>query len=468
MSVGLNTGVLDSANPADWAAVPFETLFSLSQAEVEAAQRAALSQRFSDLSPRVTALGNLAARQKVEAVDDFDDVVPVLFDHQVYKSYPASLVEGRKFDRLTSWLQRLTTHPIADVDLDGARTVDSWLERLAEVTPLSVGHTTGTGGKLSFIPRSESEWPAFTNAYFELWRAMTGYDFRTEKMPWFSPGHRRAHYWLGGKLTRRLSEMDCGGREMRHPAFDYGLSSDLLSLAARLRTAEEQGNLDQIEIDPSILEERETLLERSRHEADDLRRWYLKMAEEYRGERVRIQGSTPDMVKVAQLGRELGVKCEFAPGSVLFSGGGLKGKDAPADWPQLLTDVFGIEPLSAFYGMTECLSDAPRCTHGYYHFFPYFLPIILDENYEPLPREGVQTGRMALFDFLAESYWGGFITGDRVTMYWDYDCECGWKSPRIDGNIARFSELDGTQDDKISCAGVTSAYNEFMDYIASI
>src|SRR5258708_12058279 len=34
------------------------------------------------------------------------------------------------------------------------------------------------------------------------------------------------------------------------------------------------------------------------------------------------------------------------------------------------------------------------------HFFPYSLPIVVDEDYLPLPREGVQTGRMTLFDFL--------------------------------------------------------------------
>jgi hypothetical protein len=118
--------------------------------------------------------------------------------------------------------------------------------------------------------------------------------------------------------------------------------------------------------------------------------------------------------------------------------------------------------------MTECLSHAPRCQAGFYHFFPYVLPIVVDEDYLPLPREGVQTGRMTLFDFLAQTYWGGFISGDQVTIYWDYDCPCGWGSPRIDGNIARFSQLEGVQDDKLSCAGVEKAYSEFMDYIASI
>jgi hypothetical protein len=131
-------------------------------------------------------------------------------------------------------------------------------------------------------------------------------------------------------------------------------------------------------------------------------------------------------------------------------------------------DVFGVDRTYASYGMAECLGYAPRCEKGFYHFYPYTLPIVLDDDYEALPREGVQTGRMALFDFLAESYWGGFISGDQVTIHWDYACECGRTGPRIDGNIARFADLEGTEDDKISCAGTTEAYNAFMDYVAEI
>jgi hypothetical protein len=72
-----------------------------------------------------------------------------------------------------------------------------------------------------------------------------------------------------------------------------------------------------------------------------------------------------------------------------------------------------------------------------------------------------------LFDLLAESYWGGFLSGDRVTLYWDEDCACGWKGVRVDRDIRRFSEMEGG-DDKISCAGTEEAYSEFMSYVSNI
>ena len=65
---------------------------------------------------------------------------------------------------------------------------------------------------------------------------------------------------------------------------------------------------------------------------------------------------------------------------------------------------------------------------------------------------------------MAETYWGGFISGDRVTINWEEDCACGWKGPRIAPTITRYSELEGG-DDKITCAGTAEAYNEFMDFL---
>jgi hypothetical protein len=95
---------------------------------------------------------------------------------------------------------------------------------------------------------------------------------------------------------------------------------------------------------------------------------------------------------------------------------------------------------------------------------PYTLPMLLDTEGNELPREGVHKGRLAVFDLLAESYWGGFISGDEVTMHWDERCACGWGGPRIEKSIRRYSEMEGG-DDKITCAGSAQAYNEFMSFV---
>lgn len=457
---------LDPTNVAAWVARPFEELFSLTRAAVEGPQLEALARRFERLRPGVSALDKLAGREGVDGFDSFAGAAPLLFDHRVYKSYPMSIVERRQFDRLTSWLGRLTTHDLAAVPLEGVDSVDSWLERLDENGMIML-HSTGTTGKLSFIPRSRTEWQGWQDAFFEATRAASGVDRRTDAVPTFYPGYRSGHT-TGTKMQRIMGEQSAEGEAGRHVLYDYSISSDLLSLAARLRTAEDRGEIDKLDLDPALLAQREQLIEAGRHREDDLEAWFKKLAEEFRGQRVRIDGVAADLVRLALKGQAEGLRCEFAPGSVLFTSGGLKGlADAPADWEGLLKDFFGIDRISSIYGMSECMGLAPLCSAGFYHFMPSTVPLLLGADGGVLPREGVQTGRYAFFDLLAETYWGGFITGDRLTVHWDEDCPCGWTGPRLERGIARFSELQGG-DDKISCAGTEEAYSEFMTYVSNI
>jgi hypothetical protein len=407
----------------------------------------------------------LADRQGVERVESLDDVLPVLFDHRVYKSYPLSLIEKRQFDRLTEWLSRLTTHDLSKIPLDGITTVDGWLERLDE-HGMIMGHSSGTSGKLSFIPRSQSDWPGWKPAYMGVRRVATGVDAEKEVIPLFSPGYRFG-YHFATKASYIFSKCTAGGEASRYVLFDYALSSDVLSLAGRMKAAEERGELDKMAFDPVLLEKRAQLIESARNRDHDLEIWFTKLADEFRGQKVWIAGLTSELARLAVRGLEQGRHCEFALGSVLMTSGGLKGYNAPVDWRQKLRDFFGIEKLSSLYGMSECMGLAPKCPESYYHFMPYTVPIVLDEDANPLPRTGVQTGRMAVFDLLAESTWGGFITGDRVNINWNEDCGCGWKGPRLDEDIVRFSDLDGG-DDKITCAGTAQAYDEFMDFVSAI
>lgn len=457
---------LNPENVPAWAATPFETLFALGRDIVEPLQFEGLVRQIESLRPSVAALDSLALRQGVDRMASFEDAAPLLFDHRVYKSYPLSLIERRQFDRLTRWLQRLTARDLIGIPVEDVSSVDEWLDRLDE-NGMLMSHTTGTTGKLGFFPRSQTDWPGLRDAWLEAMRAATGVDRLKVAMPHFYPGYRSGHQ-SGTKLQKLFGELSAEGEEGRYCLYEYHRSADLLSLAGRLRQAEERGELDQLTIDPRLLAERERLIEQGRSRDRDLERWFAKLAEEHRGGRVRISGVAADLIQVAMTGRDRGLKCEFAPGSVLFTSGGFKGlKDVPADWEQLLKDFYCVERISGFYSMTEGNVYAPLCEAGFYHFFPYTIPLLLDAAGKVLPRVGVQTGRFAFFDLLAKSYWGGFITGDRITMYWDDDCECGWKGPRLDRNIARFAQLEGG-DDKITCAGTEQTYSEFMDYVSRI
>jgi hypothetical protein len=50
-----------------------------------------------------------------------------------------------------------------------------------------------------------------------------------------------------------------------------------------------------------------------------------------------------------------------------------------------------------------------------------------------------------------QTYWGGIITGDKVTVDYDGNCKCGRHGPFVHDNIGRFSEAV-TGDDKVTCS----------------
>jgi hypothetical protein len=90
------------------------------------------------------------------------------------------------------------------------------------------------------------------------------------------------------------------------------------------------------------------------------------------------------------------------------------------------------------------------------------------ETGELLPRSGRQTGRFGFVDLFPSDHWGGFLSGDKVTIGgWDEPCPCGRTGPYLESSIQRFSELEGG-DDKITCAGAPAAHDKAIEYLASI
>lgn len=452
--------------PADWLKDGIYPLLAMSWRDYEDAQLGAVKMRFEQLKDRVSALEKLAKRQGVTSIDSLTDALPLFFDHRVYKSYPLAIIEKRDLAKLTQWLDRLTTHDLSKMSLEGLTTIDGWLDRLDQFGML-VGHSTGTTGKLSFLPRSQSEYVGWERAYNGAQQATTGVDPHKEFVPTFFPGYRGGHHMML-KMLGLFGVPAAGGPQHYHTLYQGHISSDLSSLAGRMQSAEDRGELAQLGLDPALLEAREALIQQGRRREADMDAWFTKLMEEYRGKRLKIGGTAGDLIRTARTGLARGMKPSFAPNSFISTGGGLKGlKDPPEDWEAFVIDYFGVERIAAIYGMSEIMGTCPKCSHGYYHIPPYTLAVLLDAENNELPKEGTQTGRFAAFDLLAESYWGGFISGDKVTIHWEEDCLCGWNGPRVAPEIARFSELEGG-DDKISCSGSVQAYNEFMDYVSQV
>ena len=457
-------------NPGAWTYRPFEELYAIPREEREKLQLEAVRINFARLRNRIPALKKLADRQGVEHIDKIEDVLPVCFDHRVLKNYPIQIIENRDFAKLTAWLDKLTAHDLTRMDLSGLTTIEGWLQRL-EAFGMIVTYSSGTTGKLSFVPRSYDELGPWKYHFYNVNRACTGVDAWVERLPTFSPMYRGGYQTMMKMMDLFNIEM-AGGEQHYHTLYDSHIPADLMALSGRLQAAEDSGTtreeLMRMGLDPALLDQRRQMLEQGRRREQDMEVWFGKLIRDFKGQKVKIGGTFADLYRVAKAGLEKGLKCEFAPGSVMTGGGGMKGyKDAPADWEDQVKFFFGVDRLSTQYGFSENIGNAPLCAAGYYHFLPYTVPLLMDADGNALPREGVQKGRLVLVDPIPLSYWGGFTSGDEVEMHWEEDCACGWGGPRVSKNIRRFAESEGG-DDKITCAGSQAAYNEFMEFVSGV
>jgi hypothetical protein len=452
-------------NPAAWTYRSWDELMSIPREEREKLQLEAMRIQFRRLRDRIPALKKLADRQGVDAIDKIEDILPVCFDHRVLKNYPIQIIENRDFAKLTGWLDKLTAHDLTRVDLTGLKTIEEWLGRL-EAFGMLVTYSSGTTGKLSFVPRSRDEFGPWKFHFFNVNYAASGVDHWTTKLPTFFPGYRGGYQTMLKMMSLFNVEM-AGGEEHYHTLYDTHIPADLMALSGRLQAAEDKGEVAALGLDPALLEQRQAMLAQGRSKDGDLDEWFASLIKEYKGQRVKIGGTFADMFRVAKAGLERGVKCEFAPGSIISGGGGMKGyKDAPDDWEDQIKAFFGVDFMGNQYGFSECIGNAPLAKDDFFYLPPYSVPLLMGPNGEALPREGVQTGRLVLVDLVPQSYWGGFTSGDEVTIHWDdEDTETGWRAPRIAKTIRRIGENEGGED-KITCAGSQQAYNEFMEFVA--
>jgi hypothetical protein len=130
-------------------------MHSVPRDDLEELQRQAMVIRFQQHRESIEILRMLADRLDISEVIEFDDVVPLLFSHTAFKSYPAALIDNKRFDLMTRWLDKLTSHDLSRVNTEGCNSIDEWIDRLDEQTPLEVITSSGTTGTLSIIPKDK-------------------------------------------------------------------------------------------------------------------------------------------------------------------------------------------------------------------------------------------------------------------------------------------------------------------------
>jgi hypothetical protein len=457
-----------ATSPAAYFGHSWYAMQHLPAGELDELQLEAMRMRFAELHREIPTLWTTAKESNIDSIERAEDIVPLLFQHSVYKSYPIALLLRNRFAELTRWLDRLTTHDLSKVDVSDCDSIDSWLDVLDCETDLRVLHSSGTTGSMSFIPRSSKEWDGMFEAFrcglFQFSDPMgTGGRHDGEYFNLIWPLYRR-----GRSAIMRVPELSVphllGSQERLHALRPGRMSSDALFLAGRLRAAAARGEVDQLEINPALRGRREEFVREQREMSDSLPRFVDDVIEELRGQRIWLLATWNVLYTIAKAALDRGLTEVFAPDSLVSTGGGAKGQVVPDDWEVTVRRFVGVDHVQHAYVMSEITALNKMCERGRYHFEPWIVPFVLDPaDGRVLPRTGEHTGRAAVFDLMAETYWGGFITGDEVTASFE-QCECGRTTAHLARAIERFSEKQGG-DDKITCVAAEDAHRAALEFL---
>jgi hypothetical protein len=381
----------------------------------------------------------------ITKISSLDDVVPLLFAHTAYKSYPETFVDRGQWDRMNLWLNTLSKVPVEGIDVSGVADADDWVKRLHDA-----GHyvfaTSGTSGKNSFLNQTAKDVEFSNNAIVPKGVP------QDRSWPIFVLGPRKAPNRASATFSHIV---DVVGR----PGAVYFLTDAEMRISDLSAMARMRRRIGDATATPEEIAEFEVGQKLRRDAGDQLLDGIIDKILAHRDEPTLIVGLTPQLFRVVEAARDRGIpEGSFHPDTRVLSGGGAKGFDLPPDHVEQIMKFMGLT-LDNFiqgYGMQEASTGAAMKEWGRYEFPGWIVPLVLDDSGEKLldPR-GKVTGRMALFDVSIEGRWGGIVSGDRVVM--DYEPSPSGRAVPAVTEIARYSELDGG-DDKLTCAGTIDSY----------
>jgi hypothetical protein len=216
-----------------------------------------------------------------------------------------------------------------------------------------------------------------------------------------------------------------------------------------------------------LINRRESFI-KAQKEAPALRaEFFATLSERLRGRRIAMTANWSMLHDMTEEGAAKGLSGVFAADSLVLTAGGTKGKVLPPDHKETTKKFLGADVINEGFGMSEMTSLMPKCAAGRYHAMPWHILYLLNpETGEASPRQGTHTGRFGVIDLSPSSYWGGFLSGDEVTMSFDA-CACGNSGATVADRIRRFSEIEGG-DDKINCAGAPEAHDKALGFLADL
>jgi hypothetical protein len=411
-----------------------------------------LNIRFQERRDQVPVLGQRAQDEGILEIRNERDVVPLLFPHTAYKSYPDILIAKGMWPQLNRWLDSLSVHRV-EVDVAGVEDVDTWIERLESAGHLVTG-SSGTSGKASFVNKSQADRQSSLDDF--IW-CMTQLGLPPANVwnviPTGPETGVKSHLVMRDLLVNSYSRPDA----ITVPPAT--VSSGHYRYMARLSDmrraiADATARPDDVAAFQSESAERQKV-------NDERLAYFADQVLARKGEPMLFSAMFPSLFRLVELLRERGATPgDLVADNALTTGGGLKGMPLPPDYREQCFAMLHLAPerFLHYYSMQELNVRMPKCPEaGRYHVPTALALFVLEKDGEALApiSDGHAEGRAAFFDFTVDGRWGGTMSGDKVIAEFG-PCRCGRPGPTIFDEISRFSDLaDG---DKITCAGTMDAY----------
>lgn len=419
-------------------------------------QLEAVRERFAQQVERVPVLARRAKEMGVTEIRSLDDLVPLLFAHTNYKSYPEAFIDNGQWKHMSRWLQTMSSVGTSNIDVEGCNDVDDWIDR-AKAAGHWVFSSSGTSGKNSFLNEGHDERERAKNAYLH------GFNIAT---PDYKPAQdRHVFSVMAPKGVHKLT-YSCNYLYDSWAKPDGGLHrliEDPMLAMDSMRPHQLRRLLASGKIGPAEMEtyERE-MAAKSAVNAQRFDNWVDEIIS-LRHEPLYIACMWAQAWMIVERLRDRGIQDgAFHPDTILSLGGGIKGAKVPPDYREQIMRFFGVDEgrLSNSYGMVEISGfNALIQPHGVYATPPWLVPLVLDKPGEkllnPADGRGLVEGRMAFFDLNAEYRWGGIISGDKVKVEFGSGLD-GVKTPIV-RSIARYADLEEGEG-KLTCAGTIDGY----------
>ena len=427
--------------------------YDIPHAALRDAQVAAMDERFQARRHEIKLLGHRAREAGVDAVHELADVVPLLFPHTAYKSYPEGWLMEARWDLLAKWLDSVSTYRVPMQNRDGIGDMDDWIERLA-----AGGHyvscSSGTTGKSAMLVASARDmaWCQTEAVAAYAWGSGVVPARDRQMFGMAAVASVARNHFTGEAYVAALQDPACERFAYPVPPITVGGLTQMVVLRKAIADGKAK---------PGDIQKFEALSAARQQAVDEAVGITARAVVAARAGKLHVSGLWAGLYNVAKAVRDMGYAApDFHPENSIYVGGGLKRANLPADYREFVYGTFNIRPERNYqnYSMQELHSGMPRCQKGgRYHVPPWVVPLILDKSGDTLlPMGGGEyEGRAAFFDLSLDGRWGGVISGDKVSI--DFGgCACGHKGPTIRDNIVRYADLEG--DDKIGCAGTVDAY----------